>query len=869
MAEIYQAFHDKSLNFGALPTALRRVMAAKFTSFDEYQLAKYNKDSSKRKKKQKEKEKTNPKGAPPTKPAPQLSVATTASDDSSDDDSVVHSDKESDKEIERQSFTIKQLVRKIHISEPVYYVMCLLGKRYPEEPEAFRRSKLPGMWDQDRAGKRMKLATPETWETQVSTKGNKAKTWEDLIDHNKLPFMAMLRNIRNLILAQVSPKHHQWVTRKLNDERAVVNSRQFPFQFFSAYDVLSELEKIANGEQPPTRPAKKGAKKPKKKPKELPKIELQLLERYRKALDNALKIATCYNVKPISGSTLILCNVGTNMDRPCTSARGLGKPKTVMEVGILLGLMCKYSCEQCTMIVYGGSNSTEVQLKEGTILDNMANVKNTASEQGVTGLEGTLPINILTNMLIERNELDNIVVLTDELKMDDKQGQDMIDFLGKYRHLVNPNLLFVSVDLSSKTRGVNSTIKPTHPNDIYLAGYSDQILRFIAERGDSGQLTYIENIDKAYNLNSITTPSLASVSESSPTLAPEKSLLATTQKRWRTARVFISSTFRDMHGERDMLTRFVFPELRARAHSKQINIYEVDLRWGVTEEDARSHRAMEICLSEISRCHYFIGLLGQRYGWVQDKYIIPDSPEFDWIREFPSGRSITEVEMNHAALRDTDKAVGKAFFYFRDPSILEKIPQEHKKDFESESHEVLEKIENLKSEIRTSGLEVYDGYPSRWLGVVEDKPLVGHLEDFGQRVLYNIWNAIQRDYPEDETGQDPLLQANSFHEGFIEDRAASYVGRRVLLKKAQELLAGESGKMIVVAGKPGSGKSAFMAAIAQQYIEIESSNLLLPHFIGAAPDSTNVVSILTRFCQEMKRRFGVTLNIPDDLFRLG
>ena len=30
---------------------------------------------------------------------------------------------------------------------------------------------------------------------------------------------------------------------------------------------------------------------------------------------------------------------------------------------------------------------------------------------------------------------------------------------------------------------------------------------------------------------------------------------------WRTVRVFISSTFRDMHGERDSLTRHVFPQL--------------------------------------------------------------------------------------------------------------------------------------------------------------------------------------------------------------------------------------------------------------------------------------------------------------------
>ena len=31
---------------------------------------------------------------------------------------------------------------------------------------------------------------------------------------------------------------------------------------------------------------------------------------------------------------------------------------------------------------------------------------------------------------------------------------------------------------------------------------------------------------------------------------------------WKTVRVFISSTFRDMQSERDWLVRFVFPKLR-------------------------------------------------------------------------------------------------------------------------------------------------------------------------------------------------------------------------------------------------------------------------------------------------------------------
>lgn len=42
-----------------------------------------------------------------------------------------------------------------------------------------------------------------------------------------------------------------------------------------------------------------------------------------------------------------------------------------------------------------------------------------------------------------------------------------------------------------------------HPNNIYIAGFSDQILRFIAERGDTGQLNHVENIDKAYSLKDL------------------------------------------------------------------------------------------------------------------------------------------------------------------------------------------------------------------------------------------------------------------------------------------------------------------------------------------------------------------------------
>ena len=47
----------------------------------------------------------------------------------------------------------------------------------------------------------------------------------------------------------------------------------------------------------------------------------------------------------------------------------------------------------------------------------------------------------------------------------------------------------------------------------------------------------------------------------------------------KTVRVFISSTFRDMHAERDHLVTVVFPELRERVEKVGLGFFDVDLRF--------------------------------------------------------------------------------------------------------------------------------------------------------------------------------------------------------------------------------------------------------------------------------------------------
>src|SRR5436853_5644983 len=82
---------------------------------------------------------------------------------------------------------------------------------------------------------------------------------------------------------------------------------------------------------------------------------------------------------------------------------------------------------------------------------------------------------------------------------------------------------------------------------------------------------------------------------------------------WKTVRVVISSTFRDMRAERDHLVRFVFPRLREELLKRHLHFVDVDLRWGLKSDQD----ALDLCMEEIDRCRpRFVCILGGRYGWV-------------------------------------------------------------------------------------------------------------------------------------------------------------------------------------------------------------------------------------------------------------
>lgn len=78
---------------------------------------------------------------------------------------------------------------------------------------------------------------------------------------------------------------------------------------------------------------------------------------------------------------------------------------------------------------------------------------------------------------------------------------------------------------------------------------------------------------------------------------------------------------------------------------------------------------VEVCLQEVSRCQLFVGVLGERYGWIPEAYQIPDTEEFAWVHQYPAAASVTELEMHLGALSKTNEAKDTAFFYIRDNSF--------------------------------------------------------------------------------------------------------------------------------------------------------------------------------------------------------
>jgi nephrocystin-3 len=347
---------------------------------------------------------------------------------------------------------------------------------------------------------------------------------------------------------------------------------------------------------------------------------------------------------------------------------------------------------------------------------------------------------------------------------------------------------------------------------------------------------------------------------------------------WKTVRVFISSTFRDMHAERDHLVKIVFPALREKLEQYRVYLIDIDLRWGVTKEQADNDQVLDLCLQQIDECRpFFVGILGERYGWVPKKFPVEASQKYGWIQH-ATGKSVTELEILHGVLNNPAMR-GYAFFYFRDPEVLKEIPEDILKEVYVETEpDLSNKLNNLKERIRHSGHPFIDSYPSKWDQNVYDRPskkngrLVG-LEEFGNAIQNQLWKAIKTelklpDKPLLDIEFDPLAIEQDFHARFIELHTRFYVCRDEIHNELLNYINGNDNRPLIVTGPSGAGKSSILSRICREDLQSYSDALFIPYFIGASSASTSLLNTLKYFSTILKTAFNFELEIPTEIKKL-
>lgn len=367
----------------------------------------------------------------------------------------------------------------------------------------------------------MKIPTPTTWEVTLSEQGNKAECWENLMKSNKLPFMAMLRNIRNMLITGVDNETHHKVFEKLRNPDVIQNSRMFPFRFLSAYESakvnLEELHKIkTDPDYVPPQPTGKRSLSYKAKvkvPQNVPSQEI--LDGYKEALEESIKLATALNVSPIRGHTVIFCDASGSM-RTKISSGPMGSVRTCMDLGYLFGIMLRHVCESCEVLLVSSPNPPatpkcwrNVELTGENIFNLLEQVNLISDEMGRSN---EYPYDWFDDMISEKKWIDNIIIFSDMIisdtcsEMFDRTSsyESSYEVLKKYRDTVNPEVRYITVDLAGYGRDMLGVNFESQFKNIVIGGYSDAILKLVSstQTTQAGAVRECKAVKRGHNLDS-------------------------------------------------------------------------------------------------------------------------------------------------------------------------------------------------------------------------------------------------------------------------------------------------------------------------------------------------------------------------------
>lgn len=339
---------------------------------------------------------------------------------------------------------------------------------------------------------------------------------------------------------------------------------------------------------------------------------------------------------------------------------------------------------------------------------------------------------------------------------------------------------------------------------------------------------------------------------------------------WGTRPLFITSTFRDMHAERDHLRNVVFPNLEERLKQRRHHLEPIDLRWGVETVDESDAQAKEllvlkVCLSEVERSRpFFIGLIGDRYGWIPPAGRMQAAAQEAGFKGEVVNRSVTDLEIDFGVLSQPEQKQ-RCFFYLRDPLPYDQMPAEIIADYCEKEPAGVEKLKQLKARLTQALPDRVKHYHADW---DHTNNVVIGLEAWGQQVLADLWHEFDQETKSFADQGEPTWQEQECFalEQFVEERARGFIGRHKSLDHAIAIAtsAVTEGQTwgLCITGQPGAGKSALFSKLYREF-EAQDDLFILAHAAGISPSSTQVDKMLRRWIDELAEELNVNDPIPE------
>lgn len=300
-----------------------------------------------------------------------------------------------------------------------------------------------------RAIKEGNLPPIETWETVISSVQSKTQGWEYVVNTGKIPYMAALRNIRNILKTGVSDKTVDNLLELISNEEQILRSKQFPFRWYSAYDQISKA------------------------------ITDNSLACYLKPVKTAIEKAIQTSIANIPGfddfrndKVLVACDISGSMQQPISkhSTMHLG------QIGLLLGSLMATKLPRVVTGYFG--DRWKVQDFGSTVLD----LPSFSNIEGSVGY-ATFAFKVLLWAINNNIEFDKVMFFSDNQMYNDTHpsrtgGKSQFEKCWKQYKEMFPNTRLYLFDLSNY---YTTPVDLIGKDIFYISGWTPSIFKVLGD----------------------------------------------------------------------------------------------------------------------------------------------------------------------------------------------------------------------------------------------------------------------------------------------------------------------------------------------------------------------------------------------------